>query len=157
VVYFLTRNVRFPTGFKAGLGIVALLRCLFQERLLPFWVCSTFCTEITLGTRNQECSTSSHTPAQGPWWSTFFTFLITFGTSDGNNIQQRSDGRQEEHSAQRSLTIGETRRETLVTSNLSSDSFMRSGATMRRVPLPTLTGLRTLRRREAPTQAFLRY
>ena len=71
----LTRNPSFNAVLQGGFNIVALLRCVSQECLLPFWASRVVCAESSTGAGINNCDRMNERAGCGP--------------RDGNNCQQR--------------------------------------------------------------------
>ena len=74
VVHFLIktgRNVRFTWGLQAGLLIVALLRCVSQDPLLPFWSSQECARFHPRDDGNNNIDRMRDTPAIAPGWRQF--------------------------------------------------------------------------------------
>ena len=116
-----------------GLRIVALLRCLFRNRLSPFYTlratCAAGCLRRGFSTILNPLSTPAIAPGKDPLWhKTVRKWHIGWCTFSNDRMAGR--GHLVVHT---SRTIGEYRGKTRCLSNLSHFYSRRSGATARRV------------------------
>jgi len=165
-------------GFYSA-GVIGVWKGVISrpESEIPYWFLSQFESHRSppvsfLGTGNtvlsvfhlsarrrgkreyQECSTLSITPAQGPWTSTFSTFLINNTRDAHPDAQQRSDARRDDPPAHMTVLHGVLPRVTLRLSDLSVLYTRKSGVVCASSLPSHLTGLKTLRREEASTQGI---
>jgi len=107
------RDYSCPKGgisywFIKGLGIVALLRCLFPNREIPFWDCSTFLRGNTSRTIKLRMFNTVSYPRVGPMVGNILNIPDQQCAGCPPRGQQRSDARTDDHYAQHDPTIGET-------------------------------------------------